>query len=73
MQLQCPTCGAMFDRTVRRDEPSWEMRQTTEIVFGSQPYLVCEAGHQWTIKTLWRRENEWDEVLLDRLIGQEVP
>lgn len=72
--LRCPTCGSGFGLP---PEVRWEEDEDeflvgvlpTNIKLGGRYYVTCTAGHKWSLKTLWRRENEVDRVLLGDYLG----
>lgn len=75
--LCCPTCGGGFHRLLR-----WEHGEEAVFEFGGgtgptfavhgrgRPYLTCQRGHKWTIKTLTRAINEYDRILLGEYLGE---
>jgi hypothetical protein len=76
-ELHCPTCGARFiDFRLRSDPEEFDIqvsKLTREIqrLPATPWYILCPNGHKWTIKTIWRAENEPDSVLLDKYLGDE--
>jgi len=72
-ELHCPTCRAQFiDFTLRSDPEEFQSMLSREIqrVPATPWYLLCPNGHKWTIKTLFRAENEPDGVLLGEYLGE---
>jgi hypothetical protein len=75
-QLHCPTCGGGFRNLVEFERNEEEELQIELVNQGytiytatNRPFLRCEHGHKWTIKTIWRAENRWDDVLLGDYLG----
>lgn len=80
-QIKCPSCGERFVchagtnvpiLYVERDDIGIEIQPRLQNVKRSRYlYLHCVNGHMWSIKTLYRVQNDEDEILLDKLIGFE--
>ncbi len=49
--LRCPTCSRPFESVVHRDDDYEFVVNPNEIKRLEPSYLVCRAGHKWTIKT----------------------
>jgi hypothetical protein len=75
-ELCCPTCGERFtDFSLRSDPEEFDIVEVKVLGIVSSArqsewYILCPNGHKWTIKTIWRSENEPDSVLLGKYIGE---
>jgi hypothetical protein len=75
MQLHCPTCEGLFlDRQLHQDpEPEQHIGVApVQLKRGSPPYLVCEHGHKWSVRSITR---DWrgDAIVLGELVGYDPP
>jgi len=72
--LRCPTCGVSFhpDLRLEDDEPEVSIAPTEVIMGRRRPFLLCLAGHRWSVQRLSRRGDEPVMVLLDGYMGVQA-